>query len=254
MSELNNVHLRSDATPGSLLKLCVLSPFIYLRLICLVCSIIVFGCIASKGYIPLPDDVGGSICALDGSSACSFATAIGVITFLIALTFFIKDGALVLLDFSDALILLIGMPGPFSKLQKGQRKKYSWRLTLQSFIYHCLHLFIIMVKKILLIADIGVSGFCTFMWFVTFCFTANERRKTDEGDLGGNSVINCLNSVVAFSFLSIVFWGAILGVNVFFLIRTAKADTEYSRFSEQDPHGLPPEVHDPVEQYTAPED
>ena len=63
------------------------------------------------------------------------------------------------------------------------------------------------VKRILLVADIGVSGFNTFMWFVTFCFTANERRKVDI--VGSPSYSNCMNSVVAFSFFSIIFWVSI---------------------------------------------
>ena len=100
-----------------------------------------------------------------------------------------------------------------------------------------------------------MSGFCTFMWFVTFCFTANERRKTDA-DLS-TAIDNCMNSVVAFSFFSIIFWGAILGVNVFYLIRIAKAGSaEYSGFAENDPNALPPDGSEPMDakgQYTTPE-
>ena len=63
----------------------------------------------------------------------------------------------------------------------------------------------VQIRKVLIIADIAVSGVWTFMWFVAFCYTADQRRQSDYTGLP-LSTINCMNSVVAFSFFSILIW------------------------------------------------
>ena len=91
-----------------------------------------FGCIADKGYVidpdnTDPDNLGATTCILDGSSACSFSTAIGVISFISALLFFIKDLAIVVMDYSNAISVsvckwVIEMHRTGGKKRRGQEK------------------------------------------------------------------------------------------------------------------------------------
>ena len=47
----------------------------------------------------------GRICAYNGSNACSFAIAVGVIAFLLCLTFLVKDVLFVIIDYSDTIVV-----------------------------------------------------------------------------------------------------------------------------------------------------
>ena len=58
---------------------------------------------ANKGYA---GDTGeDSMCLYNGSNACSFALAIGVLAFLICLVFLVKDVMMVVVDFSGAVLV-----------------------------------------------------------------------------------------------------------------------------------------------------
>ena len=63
----------------------------------------------------------------------------------------------------------------------------------------------VLIKKVLIIADIVVSGVWAFMWFAVFCFTADQRGKGDYSTVD-LSIVNCMNSIVVFSFFSILLW------------------------------------------------
>ena len=65
------------------------------------------------------------------------------------------------------------------------------------------------MKKLLLVIDIAVNGLWSFMWFVTFIYTADQWRKTNRNGFSTSST-NCANSGVAFSFFSILLWVSLL--------------------------------------------
>ncbi|XP_035254235.1 synaptogyrin-1-like isoform X2 [Anguilla rostrata] len=64
-------------------------------------------------------------------------------------------------------------------------------------------------RKKAVLADIGVSAFWSFMWFVGFCFLANQWQvaKLEDNPLkeGGDAA----RAAIAFSFFSIFTWGAL---------------------------------------------
>ncbi|XP_060521272.1 synaptogyrin [Cylas formicarius] len=61
-------------------------------------------------------------------------------------------------------------------------------------------------RKHYVLADLGFSGFWSFLYFVGFCYLANQWRKsaTPENGIGVNNV----QAAIAFSFFSIFTWGA----------------------------------------------
>ncbi|XP_062874650.1 synaptogyrin-1a isoform X2 [Trichomycterus rosablanca] len=65
-------------------------------------------------------------------------------------------------------------------------------------------------RKKVVIADIGVSGFWSFIWFVGFCFLANQWQvaKTEDNPL--NEGADAARAAITFSFFSIFTWGALL--------------------------------------------
>ena len=65
-------------------------------------SIIVFGCVADQVY---QSNNGARVCFYDFSNACSFAIAVGVIAFLLCLTFLVKDVLFVIIDYSDTMVV-----------------------------------------------------------------------------------------------------------------------------------------------------
>ena len=59
-------------------------------------------------------------------------------------------------------------------------------------------------RKHLVTADLGFSGLWTLLWFVGFCFLANQWKKT--GILMLQSQTNHARAAIAFSFFSIFTW------------------------------------------------
>ena len=70
-------------------------------------SIIVFGCVSNQ-LLNVGVNRGGVInvgCGYNLSNACSFAIAVGVIAFLLCLTFLVKDVLFVIIDYSDTIVV-----------------------------------------------------------------------------------------------------------------------------------------------------
>lgn len=93
-----NLNFRTNESPETLLKELVLSPLIYVRLLGLLCSIIVFGCISDQVEVE-------SLCLYNRSNACNFGVAIGVIAFVLCLVFLVKDVLYVVIDYSNNVLM-----------------------------------------------------------------------------------------------------------------------------------------------------
>lgn len=65
--------------------------------------------------------------------------------------------------------------------------------------------------------DLIVNGFWCFLWFVCFCYTTDQYRRTDSAakSLFSTSITNCLRATITFSFFSIILW-------VCYLVRVGK--------------------------------
>ncbi|XP_061882489.1 synaptogyrin-1-like isoform X1 [Entelurus aequoreus] len=61
-------------------------------------------------------------------------------------------------------------------------------------------------RKKAVLADIGVSAFWSFMWFVGFCFLANQWQVTDHGDDPLREGVDAARAAITFSFFSIFTW------------------------------------------------
>ncbi|KAM9843736.1 synaptogyrin-2a [Aulostomus maculatus] len=59
-------------------------------------------------------------------------------------------------------------------------------------------------RKYIVIGDLVFSASWTFLWFVCFCFLANQWSKTTDANLIPS---DAARAVVAFSFFSIITWG-----------------------------------------------
>ncbi|XP_056262149.1 synaptogyrin-3a [Pseudoliparis swirei] len=64
-------------------------------------------------------------------------------------------------------------------------------------------------RKKAIMLDIGFSGVWTFMYFVSFCFLANQWSRTKDGDLPLNQGADAARAAIAFSFFSIVTWAGL---------------------------------------------
>lgn len=60
-------------------------------------------------------------------------------------------------------------------------------------------------RKYLVLSDLGFAGFWTFLWFVGFCFLANQWAATNPS-LYGNVGRDNAQAAIAFSFFSILSW------------------------------------------------
>ena len=56
---------------------------------------------------------------------------------------------------------------------------------------------------VLIVVDMAVNSFWGFMWFVNFCYTADQRRRVTIFDTAAR---NSANAGIAFSFFSIILW------------------------------------------------
>uniref|UniRef100_A0A8C7XTT5 Synaptogyrin 3b n=1 Tax=Oryzias sinensis TaxID=183150 RepID=A0A8C7XTT5_9TELE len=61
-------------------------------------------------------------------------------------------------------------------------------------------------RKKAVMLEIGFSGFWTFLYFVSFCFLANQWSRTKKEDLPLNQGADAARAAIAFSFFSIITW------------------------------------------------
>lgn len=63
-------------------------------------------------------------------------------------------------------------------------------------------------RKKTVLADLGVSAFWSFMWFVGFCFLANQWQASKPEDNPLREGGDAARAAITFSFFSIFSWGA----------------------------------------------
>ncbi|XP_043296039.1 synaptogyrin-1 isoform X3 [Cervus canadensis] len=61
-------------------------------------------------------------------------------------------------------------------------------------------------RKKAVLSDIGVSAFWAFLWFVAFCFLANQWQVSEPKDSPLNEGTDAARAAIAFSFFSIFTW------------------------------------------------
>ncbi|KAF0294444.1 Synaptogyrin [Amphibalanus amphitrite] len=138
-------------------------PQVILRALCLLFSIIIFGCISSQGWYE-DDDMKQACMYNQNSGACNYGTGIAVIAFLACFAFIAGEFF-------------------FSRMSSVKTRKHY------------------------VLADLGFSGFWTFLFFVSFCFLTNSWSNT-EGVPTANDK-NPVQAAIAFTFFSIFTWGAL---------------------------------------------
>ncbi|XP_039211516.1 synaptogyrin-3 isoform X2 [Crotalus tigris] len=60
-------------------------------------------------------------------------------------------------------------------------------------------------RRRLVLLDLGFSGFWSFLWFVAFCFLANQWQRTPASK-GASQGGDAARAAIAFSFFSIISW------------------------------------------------
>ncbi|CAF0753798.1 unnamed protein product [Rotaria sordida] len=144
-------------------------PQVILRIVSWVFAIIVFACIAQEGYMT-------GECRYNGSGACGYGIAIGIIAFLFAMLF-------------------MGLDIFFPNISN------------------------ITQRKIIVLTELVVSGILTFLWFVGFCYMADQWRQEPKKDTPGWNGRNNVQAAIAFAFFSIFSWGGL----IFFTFRRYRA-------------------------------
>lgn len=166
-------------------------PIVILRSLCLLFSIIVFGCISSQGWRYSKELKRETCLYNDNGGACNYGVGIGVIAFLASIAF---------------------LAGEYLFEQMSSVK----------------------TRKHYVLADLGFSGFWAFLYFIGFCYLANEWSNT--GDLPGIAVGN-VKAAIAFSFFSIFTWG---GCAYFAFLRFRQgADSAFAPSYEVDSGAMP---------------
>ncbi|XP_075879940.1 synaptogyrin-3a [Nelusetta ayraudi] len=64
-------------------------------------------------------------------------------------------------------------------------------------------------RKKAVMLEIGFSGFWTFLYFVSFCFLANQWSRTTADELPLNQGADAARAAIAFSFFSIITWAGL---------------------------------------------
>ncbi|XP_036408825.1 synaptogyrin-3a [Megalops cyprinoides] len=64
-------------------------------------------------------------------------------------------------------------------------------------------------RKKAVLVEMGFSGFWTFLWFVGFCFLANQWSRTSPNELPLTQGADAARAAIAFSFFSIITWAGL---------------------------------------------
>ncbi|PWA32595.1 hypothetical protein CCH79_00015071 [Gambusia affinis] len=90
-------------------------------------------------------------------------------------------------------------------------------------------------RKKAVLADIGISAFWSFMWFVGFCFLANQWQVTKQEDNPLREGGDAARAAITFSFFSIFTWGA---QTLFSMekLKNVSFEEEYTKLFPPQPH------------------
>ncbi|CAF0842567.1 unnamed protein product [Adineta steineri] len=134
-------------------------PQVILRLVAWVFAIIVFACIAQEGYAD-------NVCRYNGSNACGYGIAIGVIAFLLIMAF-------------------MGLDVYFPNISN------------------------VKTRKTVVVTELITSGVLVFLWFIGFCYLADQWRQENNKDKLGWNGRNSVQGAIAFAFFSILAWAGV---------------------------------------------
>ncbi|KAM9673870.1 synaptogyrin-1 isoform 2-T2 [Trichechus inunguis] len=144
----------------------VRQPHTILRVVSWVFSIVVFGSIVNEGYLNSPDE------AEEGKEFCIYNRNPN------ACSYGVTVGVLAFLT----CLLYLALDVYFPQISSVKDRK----------------------KAVL--SDIGVSAFWAFLWFVGFCFLANQWQVSKPKDNPLNEGTDAARAAITFSFFSIFTW------------------------------------------------
>ncbi|KAF6122004.1 synaptogyrin 1 [Phyllostomus discolor] len=163
----------------------VRQPHTILRVVSWVFSIVVFGSIVNEGYLNTPSE-GEEFCIYNRNpNACSYGVAVGVLAFLTCLLYLALDVYFPQIssvkDRKKAVLSDIGVsgesPAPEGRPCPGPANPHA-------------HL----------------RAFWAFLWFVGFCYLANQWQVSKPKDNPLNEGTDAARAAIAFSFFSIFTW------------------------------------------------
>ncbi|XP_058635179.1 synaptogyrin-1-like isoform X3 [Onychostoma macrolepis] len=91
-------------------------------------------------------------------------------------------------------------------------------------------------RKRAVLADVGTSAFWSFVWFVGFCFLANQWQVAKPEDNPLRSGGDAARAAITFSFFSIFTWGALTLVSLERLKRVCFEEEYEELFTQQPTH------------------
>ncbi|XP_019400498.1 PREDICTED: synaptogyrin-1 isoform X2 [Crocodylus porosus] len=93
-------------------------------------------------------------------------------------------------------------------------------------------------RKKAVLSDIGISGLWAFLWFVGFCFLANQWQVSKQEYNPLNEGADAARAAITFSFFSIFTWGS-LTILAFQRFRDISFQEEYNTLFPSSPTLLP---------------
>ncbi len=137
-------------------------------------AIIVFASIAQEGY-------SNDTCVYNGSNACGYGIGIGVIAFLLAMAF-------------------TGLDIYFPNISNIKTRKTVVVAELITSGKQEDNFFFLLNNPFVFIAVL------VFLWFIGFCYMADQWRQQDPKSFSGWNGRNSVQAAIAFAFFSILVW------------------------------------------------
>ncbi|KAB5523227.1 hypothetical protein PHYPO_G00150070 [Pangasianodon hypophthalmus] len=101
-------------------------------------------------------------------------------------------------------------------------------------------------RKRAVLLEIGFSGLWAFLWFVGFCFLANQWSRTSPKELPLEQASDAARAAIAFSFFSILTWAAL----TLFAVQKFLLGTDMTLFTSADVPKQPYPSNDAIHQTT----
>ncbi|XP_037701530.1 synaptogyrin-1 isoform X3 [Choloepus didactylus] len=167
----------------------VRQPHTLLRVVSWVFSIVVFGSIVNEGYLNSPSE-GKEFCIYNRNpNACSYGVAVGVLAFLTCL-----------------LYLALDVYFPQISSVKDRKKAVLSDIGVSALLLNTSLFLGLPVLCPLCLAWRAPPAFWAFLWFVGFCYLANQWQVSKPEDNPLSEGTDAARAAIAFSFFSVFTW------------------------------------------------